>query len=221
MIFCANADCSALASYLDVTPWRWRRFFYSPTKTGTAADHEIFVTYLNGWINKDRIIKVCCIWFSLLVLSDSLWPHGQQHAWLPCPLPPPRVCSSSCPLSRWCHPAISSSAAPCSFCLQSFPASGSFPTGWLFTSSGRSIGASASASVLPMNIQSWFPLGLTGLILLSQGLQESFPALQLESINSLVLCLLYGPALTLVHDYRKNHSFGYMNFCQQSDASAF
>ena len=114
MIFCANADCSALASYLDVTPWRWRRFFYSPTKTGTAADHEIFVTYLNGWINKDRIIKVCCIWFSLLVLSDSLWPHGQQHAWLPCPLPSPRVCSSSCPLSRWCHPTIASSASPSS-----------------------------------------------------------------------------------------------------------
>ena len=105
-----------------------------------------------------------------------------------------------------CHPSSS--------CLQSFTASGSFPMCWLFTSGGQRIGAPASASVLPMNIQSWFPLGLTGLILLSQGLQESFPALQLESINSLAPSLLYGPTLIFVHDYWKKHSFDYMTICQ-------
>ena len=92
--------------------------------------------------------------------------------------------------------------------------SGSLPMSLFFVSCGQSIGAPASASVLPMNIQSWFPLGLTGLILLSQGLQESFPALQLESINSLAPSLLYGPTLIFVHDYWKKHSFDYMTICQ-------
>ena len=105
-------------------------------------------------------------------------------------------------------PTISSSVIPFSSCLQSFPASGSFTVSWLFTSDGQSIGASASASVLPMNIQSWFPLGLTGFIsLLSKGLSKSSPAPQFKSINSLVLSLLYDPALTSIHDYWKNHSF--------------
>ena len=101
--------------------------------------------------------------FSHSVVSDFLWPHGLQHARLPCPSPSPRLCSNSCPLSQWCHPTISSSVIPFS-CLQSFPASGSFPTSQLFTSGGQSIGASASASVFPMNIQNWFPLGLIGVI---------------------------------------------------------
>ena len=96
-------------------------------------------------------------------MSDSLWPHGLQHARLPCPSPTPRACSNSCPLSQWCHPTISSSVVPFSSCLQSFPASGSFPMSQLFSSGGQSIGASA-ASVLPMNIQAWFPLELNGLI---------------------------------------------------------
>ena len=95
-------------------------------------------------------------------MSDSLWPHGLQHARFPCPSPSPRVCSNSCPLSQWYHPTISSSVIPFSSCLQSFPASGSFPMSWLSASGGQSIGASASASVLPVNIQGWFPLGLTG-----------------------------------------------------------
>ena len=103
--------------------------------------------------------------FSRSVVSDSLWPHGLQHARLPCPSPSPRACSNSCPWSRWCHPTISSSAAPFSSCLQSFPASGSFLMSQLFASSGQSIGA--SASVLPMNIQDWFPLGLTVLFKLT------------------------------------------------------
>ena len=96
--------------------------------------------------------------FSHLVISDSLQLHGLQHARLPCPSPTPRACSNSCPLSRWCHPAISPSVIPFSSCLQSFPASGSFPISQFFASGGQSIGASASASVLPMNIQDCFPL---------------------------------------------------------------
>ena len=95
--------------------------------------------------------------FSFLVVSDSLWPQGLQHARLPCLSLPPRVCSNSCPLSQGCHPTISSSVVPFSSCLQPFPASESFLTSWLFASSDQSIGASASASVLPMNIQTCFP----------------------------------------------------------------
>ena len=97
------------------------------------------------------------------VVSNSLWPHGLQHVRLPCPSPTPIVYSNSCPLSRWCHPTISSSLIPFS-CLQSLPASGSFPVSQLFTSGGQSIWVSASASVFPMNIQDWFPLGWTGWI---------------------------------------------------------
>ena len=109
------------------------------------------------------------------VVSNSLWPHGLQHTRLPCPSPFPRDCSNSCPLSQWCHPTISTSAVCFSSCLQSCPASGSFLMSWIFASGGQSIGASASASVLSMNIQGWFPLGLTGLIsLLSKGLSRVF-----------------------------------------------
>ena len=97
-------------------------------------------------------------------MSDSLELHGLQHTRLPCPSPSPRVWSDSCPLSWWCHPTISSSVIPFSSCLQSFPASGSFPVSQLFASGGQSTGVSASASVLPVNIQGWFPLGLTGSI---------------------------------------------------------
>ena len=102
--------------------------------------------------------------FSHSVVSNSLWPHGLQFARLPCPSPTPRACSNLSPLSWWCHPAISSSVVPFSSCLQSFPASGSFLRSQFFASGGQSIWVSASASVLPMNIQVWFPLGLTGLI---------------------------------------------------------
>ena len=101
--------------------------------------------------------------FSCSVMSDSLRPHGLQHARLPCLSPSPRACSNSCPLSWWCHPTISSSVVPFSH-LQSFPASGSFLTSQVFASGGQSIRASVSASVLQMNIQGWFPLGLNGLI---------------------------------------------------------
>jgi len=101
--------------------------------------------------------------FSCSVMSDSLRPHRLQHTRLPCPSPTPRACLNSCPSSQWCHPIISSSDVPFS-CLQSFPASGSFPMSQFFTLGGQSIGASTSASVFSMNIQDWFPLGLTGLI---------------------------------------------------------
>ena len=113
--------------------------------------------------------------FCRSVMSDSLWPHGLQHTRLPCPSPTPRAYSNSCPSSWWFHPTISPSVVPISSCLQSFPASGSFPMSWFFASGSQSIGASASSTVLPMNIQDWFPLGLSGLISLqSKGLSRVF-----------------------------------------------
>ena len=108
-------------------------------------------------------------------MSNSLRLQGLQHPRLPCPSPTPRACSNSCPSSQWCHPTISSSVVPFSSCLQSFPGSESFPLSQFFVSGSQSIGVSASASILPMNIQNWFPLGLTGLISLqSKGLSRVF-----------------------------------------------
>ena len=125
------------------------------------------------------------------------------------------------PLSWWCHPTISSSVIPFSF-LQSFPASGSFLMSQLFASGGQSIGASASASVLPKNIQDWFSSGLTGLISLqSKDSQESSPTSQFKSINSSALSLPYSLTLTSIHDYWKNHSFDYRKLCRQSTVFAF
>ena len=114
----------------------------------------------------------CSVQFSRSVVSDSLWLHGLQHTRIPCPSPTPRVYANSCPLSQWCHPTISSSVVPFSR-LQSFPATGSFPVSQFFTSGGQSIGVSASTSVLPMNIQNWFPLGWTGWISAVQGTLKS------------------------------------------------
>ena len=122
---------------------------------------------------KFNILQHSSVQFSSWVISDSFRPHGLQHARLPCPSPTPRVYSDSCPLSRWCHPTISSSIVPSSSCLQSFPASGSLQMNQFFTSGGHSIGF--SASVLPMNIQDWFPLGWNGWISLqSKGLSRVF-----------------------------------------------
>ena len=113
--------------------------------------------------------------FSHSAMSDFLWPHGLQHARIPCPSPSPRDCSNSCPLSQWCHPTISSSVIPFSSWIQSFPASEYFPMSQFFTEDGQSIGASPSASVFPMNLLDWFPLGLICLIsLLSKGLSRVF-----------------------------------------------
>ena len=142
------------------------------------------------------------------VMSNSLWPHGLQHARLPCPSPTCEVCLNPCQLSWWCHPTISSSVIPLSSCPQSFSTSGSFPMSQFFTWGGQSTGASASASVLPMNTQDWFPLG--GLVWSSYSLrdsQESFPTPEFKSNNSLVFSFLYVPTLESIHDYWKNHRF--------------
>ena len=144
--------------------------------------------------------------FSRSVMSDSLRPHEPQCSRPPCPSLTPRVHPNPCPSSQWCHPTISSSALPFSFSLQSFPASGSFPIIWLFASGGQSIGV--SASVLPMNIQGWFHLGLTSLISLQS--KELLSLLQHHNSKALVLhpsAFFYGPTLISVHDYWKNHSF--------------
>ena len=159
-------------------------------------------------------------------MSNSLQPHGLQHARLPCPSPFPRACSNSCPLNQWCHPTISSSVIPFSSCLQSIPASGSFPMSHPFTSGGQSIGASASASVLPMNFQGWFLLGWTGLIsLLSKGLSR-------VSSNTTVQKHQFFDAQpsswskSHIHTWilekkKKKHSFDYMDLQWQSNVSAF
>ena len=119
--------------------------------------------------------KLSSVQFSCSVISDSLWPHGLQHTTPPCPSPTPGIYSNSCPLSQWCHPTVSSSVVPFSSCLQSFPVSGSFQVSQLFASGGQIIGVSASKSVLPMNIQDWFPLGWTGRISLqSKGSSRVF-----------------------------------------------
>ena len=124
------------------------------------------------------LVYICRILFSRSGLFD---PTDLQHARLPCPWPSPGACSNSCPLSQWCHSTTSSPVVPFSSCPQSFPASGSFPVSWLFASDGQRIGASASTSVLPMNIQGWFPLGWTGLISLqSKGLSRVFSSTTIQ-----------------------------------------
>ena len=138
--------------------------------------------------------------FGHSAMSDSWRPHGLQHARLPCPSPFPRVSSNSCLLSQWCHPTISPLVVPISFCPQTFPASGYFPKNRFFESGGQSVGSSASALVLPVNIQDWFPLGLTGLISLkSTGLSRAFSDTTIQKHHSSALSLLYGPTLTFVY----------------------
>ena len=139
----------------------------------------------------------CSVQFNYSVVSHSLWPHGLQHTRPPCPSPTPRVYSNSCPLSWWCHPTISSSVIPFSSCLQSFPASESFQMTQVFASGGQSIGVSASTSVLPMNIQDWFPLGWISLQ--SKGLFKSL--LQHHSSKaSILLCSAFF-VVQLSHPY--------------------
>ena len=116
-----------------------------------------YFNLLTTLLLSSRWQSVSSVQFSHCVVTNSLWPHGLQHNRPPCPSPTPGVYSNSCPLSRWCYPTIWSSVVPFSFHLQSFPASGSFPVSQFFPSGGQSTGISASASVLPMNIQDWFP----------------------------------------------------------------
>ena len=152
--------------------------------------------------------SISSVQFSRSVVSDSLRPHELQQARPPCPSPTPGVHPNSCALSRWYHPAISSSVVPFSSCPQSLPAAESFPMSQLFSWGGQSIGVSASASVLPMNTQDWSPLGWTGWISLQfTDSQESSQTPQFKSINSSVLSFLYSPTLTSIYDYWKNHGF--------------
>ena len=143
--------------------------------------------------------------FSHSAVSNSLWPHGLQHARPPCPSPIPWVYSNSSPLSQWCHPTISSSVVPFSSCPQFFPASGSFQMSQYFASGGQSIGVSASTSVLPMNTQNWSPLGWTGWISLqSMGLS----IVSNTTKASILQCsAFFMVQLTSIHDHWKNHSF--------------
>ena len=135
--------------------------------------------------------------FSHSVVSDSFWPRGLQHARRSCPPPTSGAYSNSCPSSQWCHPTISSSVVLFSSCLQSFPASGSFPRSQFFASGGQSIGVSASAPVLRVNIQDWFPLGLTGwLSLQSKGLSRIFSNTTVQKHQFFSTQFLYGPTLT-------------------------
>ena len=149
--------------------------------------------------------------FSHSVVCDSLWPHGLQHTRFPCPIPTPRAYSNSCPSSWWYHPTISSSIVPFSSCLQSFPASGSISMSPFFPSGGQSIGA--SASVLPMNMQDWYPLGWTGWVSLqSKGLSRVFSNTTVQR---------HQLTLTSILDYWKNHSFDWREICWQTNVSAF
>ena len=149
---------------LQLTQYKWIW-----TNSGDSGGQRS-LAFCSPWGHKFSTVE-----FSCSFVSDSLWPHGQQHARSPCPSPTPGACSNSCPLSRWCHPTISSSVVPISYPLQSFSTSGSFPMSQFFTPGDQSIGVSASTSILPMNIQDWFPLGLTGWIsLLSKGLSRVF-----------------------------------------------
>ena len=176
----------------SLTFWKWQNYRDSKKMSG----------YQEFGGKKEWIGRTWGIFqFSCSVVSDSLWPNGLQLLRLPCPSPTLGNCSNSCPCSRWYHPTISSSVIPFSSCLQSLPASGSFPMSQLFASGGQSIGA--SASVLPTNIQDWFPSGWTGLILQSKDSQESSPTPQFKSINSSTLNFLYSPTLTSIHVYWK------------------
>ena len=159
-----------------------------------------------------KVYGCCSVTQSCLTFCD---PHGLPHTRLPCPSSSLGVCLDSCPLSQWCHPTISSSVALL-FCLKSFPASGSFPMSRLFTSGGQSIGASPSASVLPMNSQGWLSLGL-----LVWSLYCPRDATSLLQHYSSKAGVLYGPTVTSIYDYWKNHSFDYTDLCWQSDVSAF
>ena len=137
--------------------------------------HPINISFSEQMTVDSSPYQFSSVHFNRSVMSDSLWPHEPQHARPPCPSPTPGVHPNPCPLSRWCHPTISSSGVPFSSCLQSFPASGSFQMNQFFASGGQSIRVSASTSVLPTNTQNWSPLVWTGWISLqSKGLSRVF-----------------------------------------------
>ena len=167
------------------------------------------VSRVTQLLKEERFILDTCSWLLLLfcssVVAGSLWPHGLQRTRLPCPSLSPRICSNSCPLTQWYHLSISSSVTHFSSCPQSFPASVSFPMSQLFASGGQSIGA--SASVLPMNIRSWFPLGLTGLSsLLFKELSRVFSSTTVWKHQFFGAQLSLWPNSHIHNDYWKNHS---------------
>ena len=170
---------------------------------------------------RNYVLVISSVQFIRSVVSDSLRPHGLQHTRPPCPSPTHGVYSNSCPLSRRCHSTISSSVTPFSSCLQSSPASGSFPMIQLFTSSGQSIGVSASVSLLPMTVQRWFPLGLTRLISLqSKGLSRIFSGTTIQKHQ------FFGAQLSLQSNslyvtIGKTIAVNYRDLCLQSNVSAF
>ena len=172
-----------------------RAAVYGVAKSQTRLSNWIelsWISYANEWEDS--------VQFSFSIMSDSLQPHRPQHNKLPCPSPTPRVYSNSCPLNRWCHPTISSFIILFSFCLQSSPALRYFSMSRFIPSDGQRIGASVSASLLPMNIQDWFPLGWTGWISLqSKRLLRVFSNTTIKSINSSELSFLYGP--THIHTW--------------------
>ena len=164
------------------------------------------------YLSVNKPSQVGSVQFSRSVVSNSMRPHESQQARPPCPSPTPGAYSNSCPSSRWCHPAISSSVVPFSSCFQSLPASGSFPMSQLFEWGGQSTGVSASASVLPMNTQGWSPSdGLVGSPCSPRDSQESSPTPQFKSINFSVPSFLHHPTLTSIHDHWKNHSLDQMD----------
>ena len=169
-------------------------------------------TWLSDWTELNLVTKTCP---SLCDLLDCRTPGSSVLHYLSKFVEIHIHC-------QWCYLSISPSASSFSFCLPSFPASGPFSMRQLFTSGGQSVGVTASASVLPMNTQDWFHLGLTGLISQqTKGLLRVFPNTTIGSINSLAVRLLYGPTLPFIHDCWRNHSFDYTDLCQQSNVSAF
>ena len=176
---------------------------------GVFSTSSVYLPWEKGLVSSlHEKARADSVQFSSSVMSNSLQHRGQKHTRLPCPSPTPGACSNSYPLSQWCNPNISSSVTPFSSCLQSFPASGSFQLSQFFSSGGQSIGVSASASVLPMNIQYRFPLGLMGWIsFLSKGLSRVFSNNTVQKHQFSVLSFLYGPTLISTHDYWKSHSF--------------
>ena len=181
-----------------------RKFFSCTQKRQSLIINDKTALPLPSWAcGPAKTLKVSTERLFLSVVAQSLshvWlfsTHGLQHAGLPCSSLFPGICSNSCPLSQWCYPTISSSIDPFSFCLQSFPASESFSVNRLFTSGGQIVGASASASVLPMTIQGWFPLRLTGLISLqSKEFSRVFPSTTILKHQFFGIQHLYGPTLT-------------------------
>ena len=181
----------------------------SPWHRDWTQVSSITCRFFTIWANREALyVEFNSVQFSRSVVSGSLWVYGLQHTRLPCLSPTLRAYTNSCPLCRWCHSTISSSVGSFSSCLQSFPASGSFPMSQFFPSGGQSFGISASTSVLPMNIQDWFPLGWTGWIsLLSKELSRVFSNTTVQKHQFFGAQLFYSPNLTSIHDCWKNYSF--------------